>query len=318
MTKSASTDRETNGFNPVLCGYLSEAIAMIQPGIIPGQRVVHDVRVLMKKARAAIKLLRNSLDEESFRREYHTFRETGRIMSSWRESAVHRKLLRDFRKRHPTLFSRVRDEEVIRQIFEVHDAPAYSDDKIREGLMTIRDMLHRSSYRIRFIKMQDIDEELLYRELERSFLLVANCYLVARHNPKDENIHEFRKKTKDLLYQLFFFRHLNPKAVRNLELRLDELSQDLGKYNDFAVLLRTIEYKYTPGRVNPEMDEFAVIVRREQDRYLARIWPAAYRIFRPGLTLKDIRGFGSLAGSVGDKPSKAKVITDDQDKVHRP
>jgi hypothetical protein len=104
------------------------------------------------------------------------------------------------------------------------------------------------------------------------------------------------RKTKDLLYQLFFLRPLNPKPVRNLEKKLDALAQDLGKYNDYAVLLRTIEYKYVPGRGNPAMDEFAVIIRQEQDRYLGRIWPAAYRIFKPGLILTDIPGFKIKTG----------------------
>lgn len=297
MTKSAAGHNETFGFKPVLCGFISEALELIQPGRLPGQRVVHDVRVLMKRARAAIKLLRSSMDEQTFRREYAAFRETGRIMSTWRESAVHLKLLRDFRKKHPALFSRVRDEQAIRQILVIHEDPASSSGNIREDLLKIRDMLHRSSFRIRFLNMQYLDQDLLRAELERSFLLVADCYLTARHNPKDVNIHEFRKKTKDLLYQLFFFRQSNPKAVRNFEKRLDTLAQDLGKYNDYAVLLRTIEYKYTPGCRNQAMDEFAVIIRQEQDRYLGRIWPAAYRIFRPGLTLQDMRGFGTQGKS---------------------
>lgn len=304
MTKSAASHSETEGFKPVLSGYIDEARAMIQPGRLPGERVIHDVRVLMKKARAALKLLRTSLDEESFRREYTAFRQTGRIMSSWRESTVHSKLLRDFRKRHPALFSRIRDEKVIRAILEVHEDPAYLAGNIREGLIKIREILHRSSCRIRFINMHELDPGVIREELEKSFLLVSDCWLKARHNPRDVNIHEFRKKTKDLLYQLFFFRHLNPKAVRILEKKLDSLAQDLGKYNDYSVLLRSIEYKYTSGRENPAMDEFAVVIRQEQDRYLGRIWPAAYRIFKPGLTLRDIPGFGSQKGSVEIKRNK--------------
>lgn len=236
----------------------------------------------MKKARAAIKLLRSIMDEDSFRREYGAFRETGRIMSSWRESTVHWKLLGDFRKRHPALFERVKDEKVILKLLEPHDDSASSADRIREDILKIKDILHRSSSRIRFLNLKDPDKRLLLEELERSFKLVSECYLIARHYPKDINIHEFRKKTKDLLYQLFFFRFLNPRAVMNLEKRLDQLSQDLGKYNDYAVLLGALNYKYQTDANNHALDEFAVVVRQEQDKYLMRIWPVAYRIFKPG------------------------------------
>lgn len=285
MIPSTDGHIATTDFKPVLCGYIRDAQSMINPGRLPGQNVVHDVRVLMKKARAAIKLLRSCLDEESFRREYGAFRDTGRIMCTWRESTVHRKLLRDFRKRHPALFTRVKDENVIRHLLETHDDPASSAEKIREDLLNIKDILHRSSSRLRFLNMKVPEQRLLIEELERTFIMVSGCYLNARHNPKDVNIHEFRKKTKDLLYQLFFFRSLNPKAVRSLEKRLDQLAQDLGKYNDYAVLLRTLDYKYQTDANNHALDEFAIIVRQEQDKYLMRIWPAAYRIFRPGKAL---------------------------------
>ena len=86
---------------PVLCGYISEAQHMLDPGVVPDEKVVHDVRVLMKKSRATIKLLKTQMDEESFNREYNSFREIGRIMQSWRETSVHRKLLRDLKKKHP-------------------------------------------------------------------------------------------------------------------------------------------------------------------------------------------------------------------------
>ena len=285
MIPSADAHSETTDFKPVLCGYIIDARSMIHPGRLPGQKVVHDVRVLMKKARAAIKLLRSNMDEDSFNREYGAFRETGRIMSKWRESAVHTKLLRDFRKRHPAIFARVKDENAIRQLLEKHDDPSSSVDKIREDLLNIMDILHRSSSRIRFLDMKVPDQGIVLDELGRSFTLVSGCYLNARHNPKDVNIHEFRKKTKDLLYQLFFFRYMNPKTVMNLEKKLDQLAQDLGKYNDYAVLLRTLDYKYETDSDNPALDDFAVIVRQEHDKYLMRIWPAAYRIFRPGKTL---------------------------------
>ena len=65
---------------PVLCGYILEAQQMLGPGV-PDEKMIHDVRVLMKKSRAAIKLLKTQTDEVSFNREYSAFREVGRIMS---------------------------------------------------------------------------------------------------------------------------------------------------------------------------------------------------------------------------------------------
>ena len=74
MIPSPAGYTATTDFKPVLCGYIIDSQSMIHPGRLPGQRVVHDVRVLMKKARAAIKLLKSIIDENSFRREYGALR----------------------------------------------------------------------------------------------------------------------------------------------------------------------------------------------------------------------------------------------------
>ena len=37
-------------------------------------------------------------------------------------------------------------------------------------------------------------------------------------------------------------------------------------------------------------DELAIVIRDRQDRYLAKVWPVAYRIFAPGIKLQDLLG----------------------------
>jgi len=90
---------------PALSGYIGESLALLNPDIEPGEKVVHDVRVFMKKSRAVMKLLKNQIEESTFEREYKTFRETGRIMREWRETSVLRKILKLLRKKHPDIFT---------------------------------------------------------------------------------------------------------------------------------------------------------------------------------------------------------------------
>jgi hypothetical protein len=42
------------------------------------------------------------------------------------------------------------------------------------------------------------------------------------------------------------------------------------------------------------MDELAILIHGEQDRYLSKVWPAAYKIFCPGQKLVNILGFRLL------------------------
>ena len=78
--------------------------------------------------------------------------------------------------------------------------------------------------------MNKIDPQLLLRELEQTYGIVVDIYLTCRNNLRPDKLHEFRKKAKDFLYQLYFFRPLNPSAIKALEKKLDNLTQNLGRY----------------------------------------------------------------------------------------
>ena len=139
--------------------------------------------------------------------------------------------------------------------------------------------------------MNNLDPHLLLKELELTFKAVTGSYLKARNYPRSINIHEFRKITKDFLYQLYFFRSLKPKVIKDLEKRLENIAQNLGKYNDHSVLIKTLDYKYPSPDNSSAADELVVLIKKEQDRYLMKVWPAAFRIFRPGKNLGSVLGF---------------------------
>jgi hypothetical protein len=72
------------------------------------------------------------------------------------------------------------------------------------------------------------------------------------------------------------------------------MTQNLGKYNDLAQLINTLEYKYSSSANSPVLDELAIIIRKEQDRYLLKVWPSAYKVFCPGQKLVNLLGFRLL------------------------
>ena len=279
---------------PALSGYLRETLILLDNSPVPDERIIHDVRVLMKKSRAVMKLLASSTDNDFFSREYGTFREVGRTLCSWRESSVHRKILKDLKKMHPSVFKQLNENPKIEFLIKKTDPPAEPSPEMKDTLEKIRNLIYKSSYRIRFQTMTDLNPEILLKELEKSYLLTAEKYLTSRNSLKPEDIHEFRKRAKDFLYQLWFFRPVNPQVVKSLEKKLDILTQNLGKYNDFNQLIRSLEYKYTSDSASPAMDELIILIRQEQDRYLLRVWSAAYKIFRPGRQLVNVLGFRIL------------------------
>jgi CHAD domain-containing protein len=279
---------------PALYGYIRESKSMLALSAIADEKVVHDVRVLMKKSRASMRLIRTQMDVESYSREYLTFREVGRKMRSWRETSVHRKILKEFKKKYPDIISRLEDNEKIGILMKKPESHQDTPTEIKEYLPQISDLLNKSGYRIRFQSMNNLDPKLLLKELEKTYIQVTDCYITARNNPKTTNLHVFRKRAKDFLYQLYFFRPLKPPVIKALEKKLDTLTQNLGRCNDLAVLVNELGYKYSVTDNSPAMDELIIVIRGEQDKYLSKVWPIAYKVFCPGQNLMNVLGFKLL------------------------
>jgi len=279
---------------PELAGYIREAQSLLRLSPVPDERAVHDVRVLMKKSRAVMRLIITHFDVEFFNREYNTFREIGRIMSSWRETSVHRKTLKGIKKANPRIFSMLKENEKIEKLLMKTNSPEEPSPGMKNDLKKIDELLTRAGYRIRFQAMSNFDPKLLLAELDNTYNLVSDKYLDCRNSMKPADLHEFRKRSKDFLYQLWFFRTLNPGKIKSLEKRLDTLTQNLGKYNDLAQLIKELDYKNKNPENTPSMNELILIIRGAQDRYISKVWPLAYKIFCPGQRLINLLGFKVL------------------------
>lgn len=278
---------------PALSGYIRGAQVLLKKAPVPDEKAVHDIRVLMKKSRAALKLVTPQLDKEYFEHDAIALREVGRIMRSWREASIHRRLLKELRKENPALFLRLTENEKIAGLIIKSDPNAASTETLA-GMEQITTLLNKTAYRIRFEQMNKIDPQLLLKEIEGTYSSIVDIYIKCRNNPKPENIHEFRKRSKDFLYQIYFFRPLNLAVIKGLEKKLDSLTQNLGKVNDLSQLINALEYSYNKGSNEPAMDELILLIREKQDRYLNKVWPVAYKIFCPGQVLVNVLGFRLL------------------------
>ncbi len=273
----------------VMC-HITDSLGLLSQQPLPDDTAIHDIRVMMKKHRASIRLVRPLLDEVVYSREYLAGRETGRILSSWRETAVLRKTVKALKKEHPELFMKLWDNEQIQNLLRKPYSTWEEAGVQAQAVAEVTAQLNRARHRLRFVSLKEPDIRLLLGELERSYRLAAVAYLDSRYNSKPRLLHEFRKKSKTLMYQLCYFRHLNPSAVKSLEKRLDDMTQNLGRYNDLAQIMEMTGYRYGAPENSDVTDELAVAIKDKQDRCLTKVWPVAYCLFAPGKKLQDLLG----------------------------
>jgi len=273
-----------------MAGYIAGSLELLAMQPVPDDTAIHDVRVLMKKHRAAVRLVKPLLDEEVYRREYLAGRETGCLLALWRESAVLRKTAKAIKKDNPELFIRLRENGKIQELLRKPYATWEQAGEFSKSVNEVVSRLTKAQYRLKFLGLTEHDMRLLLVELEQSHAAASAAYLACRNKPAVAKLHEFRKKSKTFMYQLVFFRYLEPQKVRQLEKKLAAMTLNLGKYNDLAQIMSLTGYSYgDPENSDPD-NELAIVIRDRQDRYLARVWPHAYRIFAPGKKLQDLLG----------------------------
>lgn len=277
-----------------LADYLADTQALLKKNTVPADDDVHDMRVLLKKSRAVLKLIEPQVESELKQKDIPSLKEAAGLMTGWRDSTVHRKTLKILKKDYPGLFDQLSENEKINNLFKKPVHLTKPTSEMLDGIARIDTLLKKTSYRIRFQNMQNFNANILLKELEATYMRVVEHFLVCRNNPKADKLHDFRKKAKEFLYQLYFFRPLNNQPIRYLEKKLEGITRNLGKVNDIAQLIKALDYKWPNQDNNPALDELVVRMRERQDKYLKKVWPAASRIFSPGRKLVNILGYKVL------------------------
>lgn len=277
-----------------LAGYIEDSQILLKRSETPDEEAVHDIRVLMKKARGAVRLLNSQVDDVLFIKENIAYREIGRLLSLSRETSVHRKTLKTLKKDNHDLFTRLEGNAKIEALLKKPEPDPNLDASEKAKAETTFELLNKAAHRLRFYNLDKLNPQMLLKELEKTYIIAADNYLKCRINHKPAALHEFRKRSKDFLYQLYFFRPLNPTLIKELEKKLDVMTQNLGRYNDLSQIIWFLEYKPAAPENLSATDELIVVIRDKQDEYLSKVWPNAYKIFCPGQKLINLLGFRLL------------------------
>jgi CHAD domain-containing protein len=174
LNLSSSINREMESgyirlmeIKPELSGYLAEAARLLRKSPVPADSSVHEMRVLLKKSRAALKLVSSQVDGGQNTKDIQSLKEAARHMSSWRDTTVHRKTLRDLKKDYSGLFDKLRDHVKIAAILRRQEAAKESSPELNESIEIIESLLKKTRYRLRFTNMQNLDPNVLLKELEK-------------------------------------------------------------------------------------------------------------------------------------------------------
>jgi CHAD domain-containing protein len=227
---------------------------------------VHGARKDLKRLRAALRLSRDAIGEETYERENTAFRMAGRRLSGARDAEV-----------------LVATLDALTAHFADELAPGIADG-LRARLQGERDRAQAALRDDDTLVARTVDEldeartrtaawtltgdgfAALEPGLRRIYRRGRRSLRAAEREPTDEHLHEARKRAKDLWHATQLLRPAAPKKLKRLSRRAHRLADLLGDDHDLAVLRERI-------RSNPQCfaDEssqralLAVLDRRRHD-----------------------------------------------------
>lgn len=259
---------------------LDRAVAELED---PGRRSIHEIRKKLKRARAALRLLRDCLGEAVYRRENSLLRDAARPLTPVRDA----KVLFDTLRRHEPKQDRAHRGAFMRRFFRVlAERRRAAAIGLREGdLARIAAGLNVLRRRAAALPDARLMQPGAGACLKRAYKSARRAFARARRQRTDERLHEWRKQTQYFANEIEILFAFLPKRFAKAHKRAQKLAGHLGDDHDLALLTEQI-FKHAKGTQAPSHDDAV----QEFLGHLARLRKALQRkAFRLGRRLYSSR-----------------------------
>ena len=193
---------------------------------------VHEARKDMKKLRALLRLVRDELGEDVYRRENDCFRDTARTLSGLRDAEVMLATLGGLERIYgelPGAGSRLRPGLVANR-FRLSGASLQPASQAAIASLTA------ACERVAGWPLHADGFEAFEGGLRRNYRRGRRGFKAAQELPSAEHKHEWRKRVKDLWYHVTLLQDAWRPVLSALADETHELSERLGDEHDVSVL----------------------------------------------------------------------------------
>jgi CHAD domain-containing protein len=193
---------------------------------------VHEMRKHLKKARAALRLVRKEIGSGLFRAQDCGLRDVGRLTSEIRDAEARLQTVRQLQEvtqRHGRSAYRKLEAMLILELENFMAAFA-------EWQTQAVPMLTQVGSSVDSWALDQFNCNRLSRAVQASYKRARKGLAEATANPSAENFHAFRTKAKTLWYQLRILRPVNPVVLKALADDLRSLTDLLGRAHDLSFL----------------------------------------------------------------------------------
>lgn len=219
----------SDGVRRIVCYQIEEAIRASSAKQNGHGSPVHETRRHLKKARSALRLAAGEIEPDVWKREYRSLRKVGQLISDVRDAEVRLQTVRELRK-----FTRGKK----RSFRETEELLAFELDSFlaafAEWPEEARQRLSQSLDRIQGWSLDDLDCKQLRQCARKTYKRGRRALNAAIKKTSTKHLHTFRKRAKELWYQLRILRPLAPDVFVELNDELGAIGRYLGQVHDLA------------------------------------------------------------------------------------
>ncbi|MGF1497551.1 MAG: CHAD domain-containing protein [Elainellaceae cyanobacterium] len=203
-------------------------------------KAIHQARKHFKKLRALVRLVRDDLGKDVYKRENSCFRDAGRELAAVRDAQVRLETLDALQERYQDsleegAFQGLR--QILSEDYAAVRQAVFSDD---EAIASVLAALYGARDRVEHWPMRD-EWAALAGGLHRVYQRGYEDFREACDCPTPERLHEWRKRVKYLWYHYRLLACLWPSLLKTLKKQTKQLADYLGDDHDLAVLMAFLQ-----------------------------------------------------------------------------
>jgi CHAD domain-containing protein len=223
-----------NGIQRIACGQLDMSIERLEGEIDEDTgTAVHETRKSLKRLRTTVRLARDELGDDVYRQENVSFRDAGRRLAGARDNQVLLETLAAVTDRDGA----ARDSYTpFRRTLSAQHAAAQKNLQQGEAVGDVLSELREARARVPEWPLGRQGLDALVQGFKRLYRRGRRAYRKAREDPSSENLHELRKRVKDLWYAAQIVRRGARKRMKRTAQKARRLSDLIGQEHDLAQL----------------------------------------------------------------------------------
>ena len=224
---------------------------------------VHEVRKHLKKLRAAMRLAVGEVGKNQHKNEDRCVREIGRLVSDLRDAQVRLQTLIQLRDEA----AKKSEENPFPRIEELLSLERESFSAAFDGWQKLAiPKLERVGERLSKWPLDGISWKQICGAVENIYKRGQRGLTKTIKKPVPENFHAWRKRVKDLWYQLRILQPLNREVLEKIAADAEVLGELLGLEHDFHFLLARLEKENGDDALRGELAQLRKVIRKRGKR----------------------------------------------------